>query len=639
MVPLSDAVLTAAGSQGDSTMARMVRLLTLVAVLLVAQAWPVAAATLPPTITSVSPASAARGATVTINGSSFTGTTKVTFNGVTSTFSVVNQGKITAPVPAAALTGSIKVTTPAGTATSPSPFTVRPTLSLTPGLRPPTGPFTIAGAAFGANELVDLYWDAATIGFASTNDSGDFAARSATVPRAADPGDHWITAVGRRSGASVQKVFQVHTSWAQVGFNAHNTRSNPFENTIDPGNVKSLKLAWVGQAGDVVTPSPSMSTPVVGRGVVYVGAGDGKLYAFDLDGCGTPAGDGTCGPLWRGNVPYGGNPTAPAVTFDVGSGIVIVGTDRLSAFAVGCGTAGALCPELWRTPGVGQLGSPVIANGHVFVGSAEGPSSANGRLYAYGASGCGSPPCAALWSTAYLGAPVYTEPTVWNGQVYVTAANQVVASSADGCLIPPCAAVGSWGLTASVAASSTAVAGTVYAPSSLPTKFAVWALDADACAAGSCQNPWYASVNTTNGGLAAGVAVADGRLFMASADRVLRSIDAGGCDAYACGFDWAGGAPSPSAVAANAPAVANGVAYVTFADGSVRAFAADGCGASVCSPLWKVKLSPAIHSAPIVADGTLLVTADNGKIYAFTLAGEGVGSNSVRPDPASLRRR
>ena len=69
-----------------------------------------------------------------------------------------------------------------------------------------------------------------------------------------------------------------------------------------------------------------MSTPVVGRGVVYVGAGDGKLYAFDLNGCGTSAGDGDCGPLWRGNLSsYPATPTAPAVTFDVGSGIVIVG--------------------------------------------------------------------------------------------------------------------------------------------------------------------------------------------------------------------------------------------------------------------------------------------------------------------------
>jgi IPT/TIG domain len=77
-----------------------------------------------PTITSFSPTSGPVGATVTINGTNFTGATSVKFNGVSATFIVNSATKITATVPTGATTGRISVTTPGGTATSTSDFTV-----------------------------------------------------------------------------------------------------------------------------------------------------------------------------------------------------------------------------------------------------------------------------------------------------------------------------------------------------------------------------------------------------------------------------------------------------------------------------------------------------------------------------------
>ena len=56
-------------------------------------------ATSAPTITSFSPTSGPVGATVTINGTNFTGATSVKFNGVTATFIVNSATKITATVP------------------------------------------------------------------------------------------------------------------------------------------------------------------------------------------------------------------------------------------------------------------------------------------------------------------------------------------------------------------------------------------------------------------------------------------------------------------------------------------------------------------------------------------------------------
>jgi hypothetical protein len=64
------------------------------------------------------------GTSVTINGTNFTGTTSVRFGGVSATFVVNSSTKITAVVPAGAVTGKITVTTPIGTGTSTASFTV-----------------------------------------------------------------------------------------------------------------------------------------------------------------------------------------------------------------------------------------------------------------------------------------------------------------------------------------------------------------------------------------------------------------------------------------------------------------------------------------------------------------------------------
>ncbi len=72
-----------------------------------------------PTITSFTPSTAGSGATVTITGTNFTGTTVVSFGGASaSSFTVVSATSITAVVGTGA-TGSISVTTPNGIASLP----------------------------------------------------------------------------------------------------------------------------------------------------------------------------------------------------------------------------------------------------------------------------------------------------------------------------------------------------------------------------------------------------------------------------------------------------------------------------------------------------------------------------------------
>jgi uncharacterized repeat protein (TIGR03803 family) len=78
-----------------------------------------------PSIKSFTPTSGTVGTPVTITGVSLTQASKVTFGGVkATTFTVNSDTQVTADVPTGAKTGKIAITTPGGTAASPSVFTV-----------------------------------------------------------------------------------------------------------------------------------------------------------------------------------------------------------------------------------------------------------------------------------------------------------------------------------------------------------------------------------------------------------------------------------------------------------------------------------------------------------------------------------
>ncbi len=83
--------------------------------------------TVVPSITSFSPTSGPVGTEVTITGNSFTKATSVTFGGVAATsYQVISDTEVKALVPTGAVTGPIAVTTPGGTGTSATNFTVTP---------------------------------------------------------------------------------------------------------------------------------------------------------------------------------------------------------------------------------------------------------------------------------------------------------------------------------------------------------------------------------------------------------------------------------------------------------------------------------------------------------------------------------
>jgi len=82
-----------------------------------------------PEITSLVPSTGGAGTPVTINGSGFTGTTNVTFNGFGINFTVVNDNQITTNVPSGAARGPVTVTAGGITGASTVPFEITATIS------------------------------------------------------------------------------------------------------------------------------------------------------------------------------------------------------------------------------------------------------------------------------------------------------------------------------------------------------------------------------------------------------------------------------------------------------------------------------------------------------------------------------
>jgi hypothetical protein len=209
------------------------------------------------------------------------------------------------------------------------------TLSVTPPSGPPTTIVTLDGTGFSASEKVDLSVGSKIFGNATADGLGNFTVE-AKVPRSLQPGPYNVKATGETSGSVAQQSFTVATDWAMFKGGPARVGVNPFENIINTSNAKFLTLSWVGVMGDLV----DFSSPAIVDGVVYIGSFDGKLYAFDANGCGQEF----CSPLWFG-----------ATANDI-------------------------------------VSSPAVANGVVYIGSADR------KLYAFPAKGCGQLSCSPLWT-------------------------------------------------------------------------------------------------------------------------------------------------------------------------------------------------------------------------------------------------
>jgi hypothetical protein len=153
------------------------RILTLVFVVAILSLLPGETRAQAPSITSLSPSSAAVGASVTIAGANFgstQGASTVTFNGTAATPTSWSAASVAVLVPTGATTGNVVVTV-GGVASNGFAFTVLPTptltaLSTTSG--PPGTAVTITGTNFGATQGTSSVffngWSAAVTSWSDT---------------------------------------------------------------------------------------------------------------------------------------------------------------------------------------------------------------------------------------------------------------------------------------------------------------------------------------------------------------------------------------------------------------------------------------------------------------------------------------
>lgn len=144
---------------------------------------------------------------------------------------------------------------------------------------------------------------------------------------------------------------------------------------------------WMGEpvgSGGRMNSSPAVANALVNGNqnpVVYVGSEDGYLYAFDANGvinCTTGNGTHTCQPLWVGAT-HGYVQSSPAVA----NGVVYVGSGDGNLYAfdaagiIGCSGRPTVCNPLsgFYTNDNGSVhgnSSPAVSGGWVYVGSSDG---------------------------------------------------------------------------------------------------------------------------------------------------------------------------------------------------------------------------------------------------------------------------
>ncbi len=124
----------------------------------------------------------------------------------------------------------------------------QPSITLSSSSAPPTGRVSVKGIrGFQPAEMVELYFDSTDVDYTIAAGTGGFGFTAVNIPTSAAPGPHWITAVGRTSGASAQASVWVSGAWQLAGQTDTGERFNKFENVISRTNATSLQPSWTGE--------------------------------------------------------------------------------------------------------------------------------------------------------------------------------------------------------------------------------------------------------------------------------------------------------------------------------------------------------------------------------------------------------
>jgi outer membrane protein assembly factor BamB len=382
--------------------------------------------------------------------------------------------------------------------------------------------------------------------------------------------------------------------WSQPGFGPDRQAFQPFEHSINAGNVGSLQVAWNATLDGIV------ADPISVSGAVYANTPT-SVYEFRL-------GDGS--PVWATKLT---DPTLPFQTLSRVSathGMIVAprldfhgsSLQRLNA------ATGAIEAPL---PGLGGVDAAITRGDTLVAPTLQWGT--NFCLYGIVAIDVTGP--TRLWQTPFPDTSCSvtnyrpTSAALSSTTVYVGRGPAIVAyplSEPNPCPTPPGYCAPAW---------STDVGGTATTPvlsSDGVTVFAGTAAgDLVALDASSGAINWRAKIGAA---ITAPPALHD-QLYVGATDGTLTAFNPAGCGAGTCNPRWH--ASTGSAITVQ-PAVANGVVYTGSSDGGVHAFAA-GCRSATQFALWSANAGSAITGAPAVALGHLLVGTHDGHLVAYSL--------------------
>lgn len=304
--------------------------------------------------------------------------------------------------------------------------------------------------------------------------------------------------------------------------------------------------------------------------------------------------------------------SSPAVV----NGVAYIGSadGRLWAYpASGCGRSLCTTP-LWTSTSLGQIiDSPTVVGGIVYVGSQTSFTSNDGKLNAFPAAGCGSAVCAPAWQgLAGSQSILESSPAVANGTVFVGAFDgKLYAFPATGCGAATCDPLWTGATGASIESSPTVSQGVAYIGSD---DGKLYAFDASGCGSPSCSPLWTGSVGTPI--FQSSPALAKGTVFIAG-QHALAAFPASGCGSATCQPLWK--AADNLNFFNGSPAVAGGRVYIGLETG-VNVYAAAGCGQAACQPLWTDFGSGEqadVLSSPTVANGVVYAGRNTGQVLAW----------------------
>lgn len=232
------------------------------------------------------------------------------------------------------------------------------TVTVSPGSGAPSTTVTLTGAGFDPSVSVDVFVDTTDVAIATSNASGAVSFKL-QIPASTQPGTHWITLDEPGNHRAAQAAFLVFVNWPQTGFGPSKRSFNPYENTINTGNVAQLTPAWSRALDGFGNSKP----PIMYDNIIYIRDADQVIRAFS-----------TTGKLeWHATTPFQSFPDA--LTPAAYAGKVFFGdlNGNVNAYNYLCRTDGGTCTRAWaRNIGSAVAGGITVNNGLLYVPAADG---------------------------------------------------------------------------------------------------------------------------------------------------------------------------------------------------------------------------------------------------------------------------